>query len=90
MSTALGTRIDRAITEITALDALATPAGATLAAQGTLDKAAALRTSDYTTYDAGEFTAAGAEKVAADAAVKARTTATATDGGPLTEAKELA
>jgi hypothetical protein len=83
----LGKRIDRAITETAALDALATPTGT---AVGTLDLAAALRVADHSAYNTGEYAAAAAEKTAADTAVKARTSAGTTDGGPLTEAKELA
>jgi len=83
----LGTRITRADAQIVELDGLANT-GAT----GTLDQASALRAADLAAYTAadGEKTLADAAKVAADAAVKARTGAATTDGGALTEAKELA
>lgn len=83
----LGTRILRADQQITELEGLAN-AGAT----GTLDDQAALRVGERDAYTAvdGAKTLADAAKLAADAAVKARTGAGTTDGGALTEAKELA
>jgi hypothetical protein len=92
---ALGTRIIRSNTQILELDALSNT-GST----GTLDLAAALRTADHDAYASdgsttaypakGEADLALAAKNAADAAVLARSGASTTDGGPLTEGRALA
>lgn len=91
---ALGVRILRADAQITNLESLAN-AGAT----GTLDAAAKLRLDAYNAYNndgsvsgsvKGAATLATEEKTAADLAVKARTSASATDGGALTEARAVA
>lgn len=78
----LGTRILRADAQLAELDELAN-SGAT----GTLDQQAAVRLEDWTNYGAadGEATLALAAKGAADDAVRARTSASAVDGGALTE-----
>jgi hypothetical protein len=83
----LGTRILRADAQVSELDSLAN-AGAT----GTLDTASALRAADLAAYQAadGEKPLADAAQVAADAAVAARTGASTTDGGALTEARAVA
>lgn len=89
---ALGTRILRADAQITTLQSLSNDA-----ATGTLDEAAAKRLADLNAYkndgtsgDAGESHLATQELAAANAAVKARTGAATTDGGPLTEARATA
>jgi hypothetical protein len=89
---ALGTRILRADAQLSSLDGLAN-AGST----GTLDQAAAKRLADLNAYkndgvsgDAGESHLATQELAAANLAVKDRTGAGVTDGGALTEARELA
>lgn len=91
---ALGSRILRADAQLAELDGLAN-AGAT----GTLDEAAKLRLDAYNEYNndgsvsgsqKGAATLATEEKTAADLAVKARTGASTTDGGVLTEGRAVA
>lgn len=92
-SDALTTRITRADAEITELESLSkdgTP--------GKLDTANTIRLDDYNAYasDGSGSIAKGAKvtadeaKVAADNAIKARTSSSATDGGSLVEPRELA
>lgn len=80
--TELGKRILRAGAELADLDGLANTGGT-----GTLDAAAALRTTDSDDYAAGARQAAIDELAAANAAVAAESSAGAADGGALTEAR---